>query len=345
VLLKKNLKLHAITGGLAVAIVVLGLVWYLAASNAAERWVGGSSVVGLALGTIAALIIGFELLLWPRKKFRKHKLGPTRYWLVGHLWFGLATGPLAFIHAGFQFGGLFTSCLLWLLFFVLASGVYGWVMQVIIPKWMLGSLPSETITAQIDDVAVQNALDARRMITVAYGAKPEGLTKLTNLDEMSQSFRGTRTVRDPSGAVSRIVVGAVQRRGAPRPRSTLTSVQEFDPVDGRVVWKEYAAVIDPFLLHDISELPSAGKRAKIEIDKLRTQQHTEVFFSLLRQSCSASAEPVLEKLRSYCNERHQLDQQRRYQKWLHYWIAIHASASVLLGVLLVAHIFLSLRYL
>jgi len=255
----------------------------------------------------------------------------------------LATGPLAYIHAGYRFGGTFTSFLMWLLLFVLASGVYGWIMQIVIPRWMLGNLPSETITAQIDDVLIQNSLDARRMLTVAYGPKPEGLTKLTNLNEQSTSYKGNRTVRDPAtGEYQQIVVGAVQRRGPQRGRSAMNTIQEVDPADARIVWNEFAALVEPFLLRSIPGLLVPAK--KTEQEKLRTRQKTIEYFSLLRESCSASSASILDRLEELCEKRHQFDVQRKAQAWLHSWIAVHASASIILGVLLLTHIILAIRY-
>ena len=138
----------------------------------------GSSLAGLVVGSIAAGIILFELLLWPRKRLRKYKLGRTKFWVAYHLWLGLACGPLAFIHSGFRFGGTFTTLLMALLVLVLSSGVFGWVMQVFIPRWMLGNLPQETIPSQIDDVPLLSAPENRQMRTVALGPKPTNTGKL-----------------------------------------------------------------------------------------------------------------------------------------------------------------------
>jgi len=365
VLLARNFKLHAGWILIVITLIVGGASWQAVASQNAGRSVGGSSLVGIVLGSIAATIILFELLLWPRKKFRKYKLGPTRYWMAGHIWLGLASGPLAFIHAGYRFGGTFSSLLMYLLIFVLASGIYGWIMQLVIPRWMLSNLPSETISGQIDDVAVQNALDARRMLTVAYGPKPDGLTKLTNLDDATASLNLVRVAGQSFSkdtAQKQVVVGAVQRRGPSRGRSNLQSDFDVDPSDSSIVWKEYAAVIDVYLLNGIQGIRTRvarvataqqqriGHHAKVVhpsrdgVSQLQSYQKAKNWFSLLREGCSPSSSVILDRLEDFCDQKRQFDIQRRTQSWLHSWIAVHASISVLLGVLLVAHIILAIRY-
>jgi len=297
------------------------------------------------VGAVAAAIILFELLLWPRKKLRRWKLFPTKYWMVAHIWLGLATGPLAFIHSGYRFGGIFSTTLMCLLLFVLASGIYGWIIQSILPKWMLGNLPFETIANQIDDVSVQSALNARRMLTVAYGPKPEGLRKLANLDSMSAKMSGTVTIQDGSDEVKAIVVGAIQRRGANRNRIEIDTDSEFNADDGIELWRQYAAVVEPFMLQGIAL--SKGEALLLQTGEkspISTQQKSSDWFVLLRDSCSATARPIVDRLEELTVQRLQYNIQRRAQAWLHGWIAFHASVSVVLGVLLVTHIIVALKY-
>ena len=344
-LLVRKLKLHFGSIFLAALLVILSVIWHAWYSQNSGRVASGSSLPGLVIGSVAAAIILFELLLWPRKKMRRWKLFPTKYWMVAHLWFGLATGPLAFIHAGYRFGGTFSSILMGLLLFVLVSGVYGWIMQIVIPKWMIGNLPYETIVSQIDDVSVQAALNARRMLTVAYGPKPDGLRKLPNLDSLSAKLAGAITIQDGRKEVKAIVIGAVQRRDSNRSRIEIDAENEFHAEDGKELWKQYAAVIEPFVLEGIAL--SDGEVARKNIEKkspVNTQQRSVDWFSLLRDSCSVTARPIVDQLEDLTVQRLQYDAQRRAHAWLHSWIAFHASVSVLLGVLLVTHIILALKY-
>lgn len=345
-LLASKLKLHIGPIALAAILIIAGALWQFSESARVGRAVSGSSLSGLVVGSIAAGIIFFELLLWPRKRLRRWKLGRTKTWLAYHLWLGLATGPLAWIHSGYRFGGTFTTVLMTLLLFVLASGVYGWVMQVVIPKWMLGNLPQETIPNQIDDVLLQSALEARQMLTVALGTKPsQGATRLANLDAAGAEFVGASTHRNVAGQVEAIVVGARQRREPQRDLFDQDVQGDFSPSDRIEIWKQYAAVIEPFLLRDIAGVsmtegsPNPAKRSPIH-----TLQKSLDWFGMLRDACSVNAKPILDRLQSIVEQRHQWDTQRRAHAWLHGWIAIHASVSIILGVLLVVHIVLALKY-
>ena len=61
------------------------------------------------------------MLLWPRKKLRRYRLGRTRAWMYWHVWLGLVSLSLAIGHAGFQFGGTWTTAVLVLFLIVIAS--------------------------------------------------------------------------------------------------------------------------------------------------------------------------------------------------------------------------------
>jgi hypothetical protein len=344
VLLARKLRVHSVPIAIAVLLVIGFAIWQFVASRAAGRTVTGGSLVGLISGSVAAAIILFELLLWPRKRLRRWKLFPTKFWMSAHLWLGLATGPLAWIHSGYRLGGTFPAILMTLLGFVLLSGIYGWIMQCILPKWMLNHLPFETIGSQIDDVSIQSALEARRLLTVAYGPKPEGLAKLVDLDEISAAMRGSSMQRDTAGNVKQIIIGAIQRRGESKIALLLPDTHDFNPIDGKEIWRQYAAVIEPFLLHGVVNAQAVGITFDSNKSPIRSSQKTADWFQMFQSSCSPHAGQILTRLQGMCDQRHQFDAQRRAQAWLHGWIAFHASISVLLGALLVTHIFLALKF-
>ena len=341
------MHLHYGPIALASLLIILGGVWQFWTASK-DTSVSGSTLPGLVVGSVAAGIILFELLLWPRKRLRKYKLGRTKFWVAYHLWLGLACGPLAFIHSGFRFGGAFSTILMILLLLVLASGVFGWIMQVVIPRWMLGNLPQETILNQIDDVSLLSALENRQMLTVALGGKPPNTGKLVMLEDQLAALRSGGSL--PSMNLTRqaeshnksnaIIVGAMQRRDPQRVSISNDLADDLSPADRAEIWKQYTLVIEPFLLRNVvSNGTQSVKRSPI-----RTLQKTQDWFKNLRESCSASAGPILDSLQGSVEQRLQFDAQRMAHAWLHRWIAFHAGISVTLGVLLIVHIIQSLRY-
>jgi len=313
------MHLHYGPIALASLLIISGGVWQYSLGTK-DSPATGSSPAGLVVGSIAAGTILFELLLWPRKRLRKHKLGRTKFWVAYHLWLGLACGPLAFIHSGFRFGGTFTTILMALLGLVLTSGVFGWVMQVFIP----------------------------RMLTVALGTKPPNTGKLVALEDQLSALKSGLSVSsmkyadatpglDKSNA---IVVGARQRRDPQRASFGQDLADDLNAADRIEIWKQYTLVIEPFLLKNI--VPNSTRStSRSPIGNL---QRTQEWFKNLQASCSDSAYPILIALQSTVEERLQFDAQRMAHAWLHRWIAFHAGISVMLGVLLIVHIIQSLRY-
>ena len=57
-----------------------------------------------------------------------------------------------------------------------------------------------------------------------------------------------------------------------------------------------------------------------------------------------AAHDVLEDLQAICDERRQLEVQRRLHHWLHGWLYLHIPLSFLFLVLTGVHAFMSLRY-
>src|SRR5437879_5500895 len=127
--------------------------WYFWSSAGRADWPGGSSIPGFTFGIVGGLICIFELLLWWRKKVRTWRIGRTQVWLRAHIWLGLLSVPLLVYHSGFRLGGTLSTVLMVLLFVVVASGIWGLVLQQVIPRRMLDEIPAETIYGQIDRLA------------------------------------------------------------------------------------------------------------------------------------------------------------------------------------------------
>ncbi len=113
-------------GGLALAVVVaLALV-----SGAPLR---GGSPAGLALGGLAASCLFGASSLGIRKRMRNHGLGGLEAWTQFHMVLGAVGLVAAVAHAGFQVTGVFTTLLLVVFAFEVATGVAGQVIYATVP--------------------------------------------------------------------------------------------------------------------------------------------------------------------------------------------------------------------
>ena len=99
-----HLRRHRLWIGIFIGGTALAVLWYMVAAAGASRLPGGSSPVGFTLGVAAGLIILFEMLLWPRKKFRHGRIGPLKFGPVPYTHYDY---PLSAVrHAGNLLAGV-----------------------------------------------------------------------------------------------------------------------------------------------------------------------------------------------------------------------------------------------
>jgi hypothetical protein len=304
------------------AVVVVGVGWWIWESIASEQLVGGGSLSGLACGVAAALVILFEMLLWPRKIFRRLRLIPAKYWMAAHIWFGLASLPLAIAHCGLHLGGWLPTSLMVLFVLTILSGLYGLAVQNILPRWMLWNLPAETIYNQIDYVAQLTVEDARQALLAACGRRVTTETK-ANVDPVPDLIPASS---EP------IVIGAIRGVGRTRGRSVITPKFRDVSADAEPLWTAFEE-IQPFLLE--------GKRASTPVTH---PAGAAQYFQTLRGACGKDSGIVVEMLQSYCDQRRQFDTQQTCHRWLHAWLPFHIAVSVAVSVLLAMHIYTALKY-
>ena len=119
---RSQAKIHLLFA-IPAAILTLGcILYYVRECVEANGLVGGGSASGLLCGIAAGSVIVFEMLLWPRKAFRRLKLIPAKYWLAAHIWFGIASLPLAIVHCGFHLGGWLPMTFMILFVLTILSG-------------------------------------------------------------------------------------------------------------------------------------------------------------------------------------------------------------------------------
>lgn len=313
-------KLHLGVAIPAALLTGVCLAFYLRESVQAGRLVGGGSPAGLLCGIVAGGIIVFEMALWPRKLLRRLRLIPAKYWLAAHIWFGLASLPLAIAHSGLHLGGWLPTTFMVLFVLCILSGLYGLVLQNLLPRYMLRNLPSETIYNQIDYVSEQTVNDAREMLVTACGRR-------MSLEETLQEERELEGVNTRT-----IVVGAVRQAGKTSGRTLQTKRVAEAREDRDALWSAFGE-IEPYLRQgSIAQTPVTDRQQAVQ------------WFARLRSVCSPAGEPIIDILEQMCDQRRQFDIQGRLHRWLHGWLAIHIGLSVAVSVLLVAHIWTALKY-
>src|SRR5262249_16054610 len=93
-----------------------------------------SSAFGVASGLTGGAIVLFRMGLLPRKWLRRRRLGPAKLWMQLHIWLGIACLPVILVHTGFGFGGPLTTVTLLLFLAVIASGLWGLILQQWLPR-------------------------------------------------------------------------------------------------------------------------------------------------------------------------------------------------------------------
>ena len=279
------------------------------------RWPSGGSVVGLTLGTIGGVLIGFEMFLWPRKSLRRLRLGRMKFWMAAHIWLGLMIFPLLLFHGGFHFSVVrspLAGVLMWLLAGVTLSGIFGLWLQNVIPKRMLNEVPAETIHSQIPHVLAMYKEQAEQWIAVARtGELPPGSADGQKAMVFEEQKQAGRVKAKTAGVVATII-----------DVSSAEHVEAF-----------YHKQIEPFL-----------KSSNPTLHPLGSRRQSDALFERLRKSVSPQAAQLVNQLEGLCQTRSQFHVQSRLHNWLHSWLVFHVALSVVLTVLMIVHIYVALRY-
>src|SRR5262252_1192956 len=156
----------------------IGSLGFLAAALSLylfEVWISpagprGGSAVGLLFGVVGFAFMLYAAALGARKRVPTWRLGRAKAWMRGHLWLGLLALPMILFHGGFHFGGTLTRVLMWLLIVTVASGIYGAVLQHLVPRKMTSDVPLETIYDEIAQVRALLAAEADRTVEACCGS-------------------------------------------------------------------------------------------------------------------------------------------------------------------------------
>ena len=298
--------------GCLVALVVATAI-YIPYARGALHGPSGGSWLGLAYGIAGLAMMIFAGVLGARRKVPMWRIGRGTTWMKGHLWLGLLSYPIILFHAGFQLGGALTLVIMVLFTLVVLSGIYGIILQQVLPRLMLTRLPLETVYEQIDAVVAQLRGDADELVGAAAGVLPVG-----EVQEV-EARRG-------GGGLGR---GETLVRPASRPKPA-----EVAPMAESASLKAlYLSDIRPYLAR---EVPKNGR--------LETPAAAAALFQHLRMTMPTPLHDTVNELQALCDERRQLGQQKRLQHWLHGWLLVHVPLSYALLLLAIVHAVVSLRY-
>lgn len=317
---------------LALTLLVALAAWYATAYALSDPWrlPGGSSSVGLTIGVIAGLIFLFEFLYWPKRSALARTwrfTGRAESWLRAHIWLGFITLPLVLLHCGFTLGGWFTTVFTLVFFAVWGSGVFGLVMQQIIPRWLLDAAPEETIHSQIDAVMAQHLQDAERLVARATGDLGVFASEPSRSEPEASAPGANRADQEL------IRVGSARRVGTQRER-----LRYRDDASEAIPHTE---ALRDALQHDIRPFLANPANRRL---RLGTPGKANEYFAELRRRVPEAAHDVVGKLEGICSKHRQLRFQKRLYWWLHAWLTIHLPLSVALMILLVLHVVTALQY-
>jgi Fe-S-cluster-containing dehydrogenase component/CRP-like cAMP-binding protein len=91
------------------------------------RWITG-------LTGLASIV---WVMLYPiRKQVYRRRAGALRYWMLSHIYLGVLAGVLLLVHGGTSSGGLLTTLLMISFDLVIASGLFGMVTYLVLPRFM-----------------------------------------------------------------------------------------------------------------------------------------------------------------------------------------------------------------
>lgn len=124
------------------------------------RPANGGTWLGYTLGTIAALLVAWLMLLGVRKRTYANRVGTLRGWLSAHIYLGTALILIVLLHAGFQLHWNLHTLTFLLMLAVIFSGFFGVYVYLRYPALMTRNRDSATRDALLEEIGDidQNAL-------------------------------------------------------------------------------------------------------------------------------------------------------------------------------------------
>lgn len=269
----------------------------------------GGSLIGLIYGSLGFAFMLFAGLLGLRKKFPVWRIGRAQSWMRGHLWLGFLAFPLILLHGGFHFGGTLTRVMMWTFTFVFISGVAGAAIQHFMPRTHTVELPMETIYEQIDRVRDQLVIEAGGIVEGACEALAGELSRASERQLAVAASAGTNW--------------------------------DVSVADGLNADEQAGKQLRRFFLDEaLPFLEKSGARGSALGDPMRSR----MLFQQLRLNLPPTLHGAIENLETVCEEKRQLDRQKRMHLVLHGWLLVHIPLSYAVLLLGAIHAVVALKY-
>jgi len=332
VLIRKNWGEHLPWIAFILAVSALSVFWYVAVLEGTswERRPTGSSLAPFLFGLAGGSICLFEFLLWPRKRWRVLRLGRTKVWMRAHIWLGLLAVPLLILHSSFYFNNFEATVLFVLFCVVIASGVWGLLMQQFLPQKMLDEVPAETIYSQISHISNLLLEEADRLVMATCGPS---VAEEKEPAAAVVAARAEEAMLQEAEAGQHYTVGAVRTLGGLQGKilhshAALQAVPHSEAL--RDFFNDHAAL---YLKHGATLRSPLAHRGS-----------AESVFNDLKLRLDERAHEAVDALSNLCDQRRQFDHQARLHFWLHNWLWVHLPLSLALIVLMFVHIWRTLQY-
>ena len=315
-----------------------------------HRSVGGTPL-GLIFGAIAFVIFIFAGLLGVRKKLVLWRVGTVQRWMRAHIWLTLLTIPLVALHSGFRLGGPMTTLLVILYVIVMASGVYGLVLQHQMPRIMMERLPAESVFEQIPHIRQQLQTAAQKMLD---SLKPAASGKTGGGAAASSPAKAVTAVTTPTARAKMVVGSTITAESvAKRPVAAAveTAATETKPeiaiapsaaaVSAGAADAVSEATLVEFLDRQILPYLAARNGKRMRLGNARFSEDT---FRFLKLRVTETYRARVTEMQAWCDERRMLDLQVKLHHWLHSWLFVHVPISFALLLVTAWHAYMTLFY-
>lgn len=134
----------------------------------------------------------FVVMLYPaRKKIYRRRAGALRYWMLAHIYLGIAAAVLLLLHSGIHTGGLLTTSLYIVFNLVIATGIFGIACYVVAPRIMTG-IEGEPLL--VEDLVMRRK-ELRDKLEEIRGKANENVRRLIDSDKLRRFFKVSYLLR------------------------------------------------------------------------------------------------------------------------------------------------------